>query len=213
MQEVEYGHLLVKEIDRFRPDVVISSDTPLDAQKIVMRKCQRDGIRFIFWLQDIYSVAITKILSKKYPLVGEVIGLFYSKLEKRILKKSDAVVAITEDFLPILTSMSVDMKNVHVIHNWAPLEEIFPLEKKNQWAHEHKLVDKFCFLYSGTLGLKHNPQIIVELARHFKDDDRVRIVVISEGIGAKWLEEKKSALNINSLMVMGFQPFEQLSAS
>ena len=51
----------------------------------------------------------------------------------------------------------------------------------------HGLLGKQVILYSGALGFKHNPQLFLELAAEFREDDDVRVVVISEGHGAKWL--------------------------
>ena len=65
-------------------------------------------------------------------------------------------------------------------------------------------------MYTGTMGLKHNPELILELARHFSDYPDVRIVVASAGLGARWLDEQARALNLPNLDIMGFHPFDTL---
>lgn len=47
--------------------------------------------------------------------------------------------------------------------------------------------DKFVFLYTGTLGMKHHPELLMDLAEPNQSRPNVRIAVISEGIGAEWL--------------------------
>ena len=54
---------------------------------------------------------------------------------------------------------------VTVIPNWAPLDEIYPLERDNDWAVEQGLDDAQTLLYSGTLGLKHDPALLVVAGR------------------------------------------------
>lgn len=209
-QEIEYGGLVAREIDRMRPDIVLSGNTPTEAQKLIINACHSQGGRFVFWVQDLYSIAVQRILRRKLPVIGEVIGHRYMRIERALLRSSDAIVLITEDFKPLMDRWGVESRRLHVIHNWAPLESVPLHPKVNTWSQEHELSDKLCLLYSGTLGMKHNPNLLLQLALHFKDDDRVRIVVISEGPGPDWLLEKRNEHQLENLLVMGWQPFESL---
>ena len=101
-----------------------------------------------------------------------------------MLSSSDHIVAISSDFLPILDSWGVPECKVTVIENWAPMDEIDLVDRPTPWAVRHGLANKTVFLYSGTLGLKHNPGILWDLANSVRDRDDVRIVVISEGCGS-----------------------------
>ena len=69
-QEIEYGNLLVKEVEKFKPDILISANNPLDPQRILLRYCIKNNIKFIFWLQDIYGFAIKELLTKKIINIG-----------------------------------------------------------------------------------------------------------------------------------------------
>ena len=211
-QEKEFGQLVVEEIKKFNPEVLISSNTPVDTQAIIQKHCQHRHIPFIFWLQDLYGVAITKILGKKYSVPGKIIGWYYKRLETRLLRDSDAIVAITEDFKPYLLDIGIPAEKIYVIPNWAPLAELPMLERRNQWSKDHGLNNKTVLLYSGTLGMKHNPDLIVTLANHFKGNPAVRIVVISEGLGADYLQRQKAAKSLDNLLLMGFQPFDCMPA-
>jgi len=202
LQEKALGKLLCQEIEFFEPDVVISANTPLGTQNILLNKCRRKNIKFIFWVQDLLGVGIKTNLTKKLPMLGKIAGRYYIRLEKTLLRKSHEVVVITEDFLPIMAKAGVRNENVHVIENWAPIEEVPVFSKSNQWSREKGLDDKFCFLYSGTLGMKHNPDLLVKLAISFKRTLDVRIIVISEGLGAKHLEGKKREHCLGNLQIV-----------
>lgn len=209
-QEVEYGNLLNEEADKFKPDAIISANSPLDAQNILLKRQKKKGVKFIFWLQDYWGIAINNHLIKKYYLLGNIIGAYYKRLEFRLLRRSDQVIVITEDFLSILKMAHIQREKIHVIHNWSPLEEL-PIEpKNNDWARKHGLNDKLCILYSGTLGLKHNPQLVLRLAISLKDRNDVKIVILSEGPGADFLREKKDELKLDNIMLFGFQSFDLL---
>lgn len=211
-QEIEYGRRLVREVDRFGPDLVISANTPLDAQAILMARCRTGKVGFVYWAQDLLGVASRKLLGRRLPVAGAAVGWHYMRMERALLRRSDAVVLITDDWRPLVEHWGVDPQRAHVIPNWAPVEEIDVLPKSNAWSRAHGLEDKLCFLYAGTLGMKHNPELLLQLAMRFRDLEDVRVVVASEGRGMWWLEEKKRSLDLSNLMLLGFQPFESLPA-
>lgn len=209
-QEVEYGKILSKEVERFKPEVIISANTPLDAQNIFLKRQNDKETKFIYWLQDLHGPAIKKIMSKQLSFIGNIIAAYYTRLELMMLKRSDQIVVITEDFLSLLGKAKIQKEKIHLIHNWAPLEELALQPKDNDWAREHGLHDKLCFLYSGTLGLKHNPKLLLRLAIHFQDRNDVKVVILSEGPGAEFLGAKKAEFKLDNLLLLGFQPFALL---
>jgi glycosyltransferase involved in cell wall biosynthesis len=209
-QDIEHGRMAVEELRKFRPEVVLSANTPLDAQALLQKHCRASGVRFVYWLQDVLGVGIYRLLKRKLPVLGHAVGTYYMTRERQLLRRSDAVVAITEDFNRILGGYGVEDGRIHVVENWAPLEELPPAPRHNRWAEERGLQGSFNFLYSGTMGMKHNPELILRLAQRFRDAPEVRVVVISEGLGATWLADKKEELDLDNLALYGFQPFEVL---
>ena len=209
-QDLEHGALAVREIESFRPETVLSGNTWIDAQSLLLRHCRSRGIRFVYWVQDLLGVGMYRILSKRLPVFGHAVGGVYRARERRLLARSDAVVAITEDFRKLLGSYGVAGDRIHVIENWAPLDEMPRRPKDNPFARTHDLRSSFCFLYSGTMGMKHNPDLLVRLAERFSRDAEVKIVVVSEGLGAEWLAEQKRERGLDNLILLGFQPFEAL---
>jgi colanic acid biosynthesis glycosyl transferase WcaI len=210
LQERAYGRRLVKRVAEFMPDVVLSGNTPLIAQRILQRACARTGVPFVFWHQELYSFPIREALRERVPLVGRVLGSAVGLLEASTLRRSDAVVSISADFLPWLRRWGVAERKLHVVENWAPLDELPALPRSNAWSREHGLEDKRVLLYSGTLGVKHNPELLVRLARHFRGESDVRVVVVSEGVGADFVTRAARAEGLSNLLVLGFQPYERL---
>ena len=209
-QEIVYSRLLIEQMRAFCPDVAIFADTPSDAQAIVYRKCRSWGVKRIYWVQDLYGVAIQQILGKKAPLLGSIVGNYYIRLDRHLLKQSDGVILITEDFQALLDKWGIERSKTHVVPNWAPIADLPVRPKANPWAQALGVADKFCMLYAGTLGMKHNPGLLLKLAQHFKENERIRIVVVSEGLGAEWLKERKQEQGLENLLLTGYQPFSQL---
>ena len=210
LQERNLGRMLRETARAFNPEVVISANTPLGVQAALLKECRKSGARFIFWLQDLLGVGIRNNVEKKIPLVGKPVGWLYIGLERCLLRKSDAVIAITEDFIPIVSNAGVAAEKIHVVHNWAPMGDIPCLPKSNSWSRKHRIHDKFCFVYTGTLGMKHNPGMLVELARAMATETDVRVVVVTEGLGAEFLHEQKERHRLDNLIILPFQPFGEM---
>ncbi len=209
-QEIRYAHLIIGELKSFRPDIMIASNNPLDAQKRIQNFCRGDRIPFVFWLQDIYSNAIKSILGAKIPVAGHLIGLVYERLERRLLRQSARVFAITGDFLPQLTAWGIAADRITVIENWAPKDKIRVGPRNNGWRAEQGLGDNKLVLYTGTLGLKHNPELILAAAREFAaDGDDVKIVVASEGPQIDFLRRTALEEGLGDLILLPFQPFDK----
>jgi colanic acid biosynthesis glycosyl transferase WcaI len=206
-QEIEFGKLVAKEIARFQPDIVISSNAPLDCQRMIWGECERLEIPKIFWVQDIYSEAITRILSKKLPGAGHLVGRHYQRMEYDMLRRADHVVAISEDFLPIIGPRGVERVRTSVVENWAPLEDLTPQPRDNDWALDNMSRDRARIVYSGTLGLKHNPGHLLAIARACPEAD---VYVFSEGAAASELKRKAIAEGVHNLQVRPWVPFRFL---
>lgn len=203
--DIEFGKLLRKEVQDYMPDIVILSNLPLDSLRILCPFLKRINIPYIYWLQDIYSIAMTSVLNKKIPFFGYLIGWYYSIVEKKALAYSNAIVSITNDFIPILDQWSIDVQKF-VIPNWAPLDELPVKNKENEWSLKHNLADKDVILYSGTLGYKHNPDLLIKLGRALNEDQC--LLIISEGAVAEYV--KSQTKESKNILVLPFQDFDQM---
>jgi colanic acid biosynthesis glycosyl transferase WcaI len=210
--EVDYGGKIAALIQKLKPEVVVSANTPTEPQLRLANTCSRLGIQFVPWIQDFYSVAVGKLAKKKLPVIGNLVAWWYRHLERCTLRQASAVVAITDDFVPMLRQFGVPSEKIAMIPNWGPLEELPQKPRRNEWSATHGLDDKFVFLYSGTLAMKHNPDILRQLAVKFGKDAGVRVVVVSEGPGTDWLAERKKKESLSNLMLLPFQPFQGMPA-
>jgi glycosyltransferase involved in cell wall biosynthesis len=206
IQERRYGAALAGAIADARPDVVISANCPLDAQATALRATHDAGAGFVHWLQDVYSMAVRRLIEKRVPLAGRAIGARYERLEKDVLRSSDRVVVIAEEFLPLIRQWGVGADRLAMIPNWTPLDEIESLPKRNAWSEEHGLATSPTFLYAGTLGRKHDPGLLVRLADAVPG---ASVVVTSEGAGTDRLRRISSAHD--NLRLLPMQPPNRLA--
>lgn len=209
--EIRYGQAAADFVREWKPDAVLSGNTPTETQEPITRATVECGGRFYYWVQDFYSLAVDKLLRKKIPIAGGFIGAWYRLLDSRQFKRSSGIVTITSDFTPILAAeFGVAPERISVVPNWAVIEEIPALPKDNEWSRRHGLHEKFVYLYSGTIGMKHNPAMLLELAKRFREDPSVEVVIVSEGIGAEWLRRESASAGLTNLRILPYQPFSEL---
>lgn len=209
--EVEFGRRVGKEIERIRPEVVLSGNTPTETQHGIVKATKAIDSRFFYWVQDFYSIAVAKFAKKKLPIVGHMVGGYYTHLDRKHFQMSDGIVVITDDFRPILENdFGVPGEKIHFHPNWSPIERLPLQSADNDWSREKDLHDSFVFLYSGTLGMKHNPDLLLQLALQHRDDEGVKVVVTSEGLGAEWLKEKCEEHGLKNLLLLPYQDFAQV---
>jgi glycosyltransferase involved in cell wall biosynthesis len=206
--DIQYGRVASQRIASFAPDVTISGNTPLEAQAPILKSAQGRGSAFIFWMQDFYSLAAARILSRKIPVLGHAIGAYYKHLEASLLRQSDGVVVISDDFKRAIEGLGVDASATEVIQNWGALAELPLRPKNNAWARENGFSDKFVFLYSGTLALKHDPDLLWALAEHFERDPQVLVAVAASGINYDALKARCAQQPKKGLVLLPLQPIQ-----
>ena len=207
--ENAYGRLAAARIASLDPDAALCANTPLDALRWIQAACRRGRVGLVNWLQDINSLAAAAILPGRIPLLGELAGRRYFSLERALLRRSDHIVAISDDFRAHLERCGVLPGAWTVIHNWAPLDELPARPRRNPWAERHRLNGGRNVVYTGNLGLKHNPALLVDLALALPDPGD-RLVVVSEGVGADWIARRKRELGLDNLLLLPFQPYSDL---
>lgn len=202
----EHARGVMRLVENFQPNVILSANSAPWINESLLDYAWETECQFVCWVQDLFGPVAKKEAGGS--LLGSVAIPLIDGWEKQMLMRSDAIVVIADDFKEHLPAVECP---VHVIENWAPLEELPVASKDSEWSRAHGLNETINFVYTGTLGMKHNPALLVELAREFQGDDRVRVVVISAGNGMDYLQQAKANEGLENLVLMGFQPFEVMS--
>lgn len=215
LQERRYGDRLVQTVaggvnGLGPPDVILTANTPSFVLKELADWCRTARVPLVAWVQDLYGEAARTLLGQRFGAAGRLVGNWFVGMETSALGSTAGIVAIAEDFVPALQDVLPPGHRIKVIENWTPLEEMPQLQRRNAWSTAQGLDDRFVYMYSGTLGMKHNPELLLALAEDLRSDPAAVLVVNSEGAGADWLEARARERGLENVRVNGFQPFDRL---
>ncbi|HNA99367.1 MAG TPA: glycosyltransferase family 4 protein [Marmoricola sp.] len=209
VQEAALGVELVRQARRIKPDVAIMSNVPIPTLMIFAFAMMMLRRPWVLWHQDVQAIAIKSFAGDKLGKGFRVAAKGIEIGERWCSRRAAAIVVIADSFVDVHQQWKTADK-VTVIPNWAPLNEIFPVSRSNAWSHEQGLDEVQTILYSGTLGLKHNPELLPGLARQVIDAGTpVQLVVVNEGPAVPVLEAEAQRLGV-PLKRLPFQPYERL---
>ena len=206
IQERRYGALAVKELNRWQPDVIISGNTPLEAQKKIIRWAGSHAVPSVFWLHDLLSIAARSVISNINRTLGYLVYNYLNKIELNALLQADHIVSITDDFIPYLNQWNIDSSKVSVIPNWGSIEQIPVLPRNNKFSDRYGLNEKFVILYCGTLGKKQGIQLIADTAAGLIDDNEILFVVATDERGRRLLNDQLAGKALSNLVQLPLQP-------
>ncbi|SDN06116.1 Glycosyltransferase involved in cell wall bisynthesis [Streptomyces sp. cf386] len=208
-QETRLGLELARQVRREKPDVAMLGNLPIPTLVVAASALRALRIPWVLWHQDITAVALKSFAAAGVSKLMGVAARVFEQGEKWSARRASAVVVIADSFVRIHREWGTADK-VTVIPNWAPLDEIRPVERANAWSAEHGLTGVRTLLYSGTIGLKHNPALLVRLAQTLREQgERVRLVVVNDGPAVPVIKEAAAARGVE-LTLLPFQPYDRL---
>lgn len=203
------GLQLLRQVRRTKADVAMLSNAQIPTLLVFALGMVLLRRRWVLWHQDVYAVAVKAFAGDKLGRGFRVIAALFTVAERWVSRRAAAIVVIADSFVAVHQEWGTAGKTT-VIPNWAPLDEIFPVARHNAWSAEHGLDDVQTLLYSGTLGLKHNPTLLVGLAKQVRDAGTpVQLVVVNTGPAEAVLREEAERLGV-PLVLLPFQPYERL---
>jgi colanic acid biosynthesis glycosyl transferase WcaI len=204
--ELEWAGHCVRALEEANPSAIVVSCVPMAAVTKIQAWALRRRIPFIYWLQDIQGRAIHDLLGRKFGLPGKALGAFALLWEQQMLERSRMVITIARSHERELPDSVRTEGRFALLENWAEVEDFPVLSMANAWSARHGLDRTRNILYSGTLGLKHDLNVFIALAEHFRQETDVRVVVVSSGLAAASLEKTAMVRGLSNIVVLPFQP-------
>ncbi len=207
--EIRYGRRLGDVIAKWRPDVVLSANTPPFAQAMALRAARRHGVPFVNWVQDIFSEGAGTLAARLPRPLGALALALLRRVEYGALRAADGVAVISPEFRELLRLNAINPPGLLLQENWAPPVPARPVDAG--WAAARGLGGRRLLLAAGTLGLKHDPGMLAELAMAMANDPAVRVVVVSQGPGRDHLSAWLRGRDV-PLVLLDYQPAADVPA-
>lgn len=198
-------------------DVIFANSTPptqgMLAGLVKKRLSKKRGksIPFVFDLQDVFP---DSLLNANMTKKGSVIWKIGRKIEDYAYCNADTIITISEDFKNNIVAKGVLPEKVKVIPNWINTDDVQPIDRENNILFERYGLERngFYICYSGNLGHSQNLPLLIEAAKRLRDElPEVKIILIGEGAEKENLEKKIQAEHLPNLMLLPFQPYEEIS--
>lgn len=202
--ELRYGVGLGRVARRVRPQRHVLVNMPVISGLVAWLMTRTQRTPTIVWFQDVQSGIASGTLGTGFA------ARLFSRLETALLRVATQVVAISATLEIEARRRGVPAHRVSLMENWAPLDRLPVWTHDTPWAREHQVAQRPVFLYSGTLGRKHDPSILLSLARAIRERGG-QVIAITEGEGAEWLREQATTAQVENLRIMPYQPFDRLA--
>jgi colanic acid biosynthesis glycosyl transferase WcaI len=135
----------------------------------------------------------------------------FEKLERFSYRSADAISVICEAFSENLRHKQVPESKLNLIPNWVNTNFICPLPKESSpFRQAHNLQDKFVVMYSGNIALTQGMQTVIAAARLLQPLPKIVVVIVGESKALAELEQLCHKNNVQNVVLVPFQPRDQL---
>lgn len=179
-------------------DVIVSPSPPLTIGQLNLWLGKLKRCKVVYNVQEIYP----DILGKESGLAFNIL----SRMEHRIYAKSDAVTTIDQVFHDTIVGRFDDPTRLHIIPNFVDTDLYRPsVGHSDLDSSLFPETDSLRVLYAGNIGFAQDWEPLVELARVTKQDP-IEYFVIGEGVRKGYLEDSKTAYELDNLHILPYQP-------
>ena len=175
-----------------KPDVIYCSVPSLDVAKVAAKYSQKNNIRFIIDIQDLWPEAFKMIFNP--PVLGDIIYYPFMKKANYIYKNADDIIAVSEAYVKRATSVNQKYKNklsVYLGTDLKKFDTIPTIEKKDQ--------KNIVIGYIGTLGNSYNLIDVIKAIKllNEKEINNIKLMIIGDGPLRKIFEAEAINQKIN----------------
>lgn len=192
-----------------KPDVVVATSPPLLVGLVGYWISQIKKVPFVFEVRDLWPE------SMEGTGMGEKKSYFYKFLEKIAIflyRKSTKIVVVTDGFKEELVSKrGISSEKIEIVKNGVDPDVFKPFPNTEQVKSKLGFGGKFVVSYIGTIGLSHDIDVVIKLARllRIKLSDLV-LLIVGEGPEKEKMLKIKKDENLSNMVFFGEQPREKI---
>ncbi|MUP39642.1 glycosyltransferase family 4 protein [Labilibaculum euxinus] len=154
----------------------------------------------------VYDIYPDALLNFGYVKTTSVIYKYWTKLNYKAYKNADRIFTISKVMKNVLAE-EASVNKIEVVYPWVDTSYIRPIDKKDNWfAKKYNLLDKKVILYSGNMGLTHDLNTILLVAKELNcSKSEYHFLFVGDGAQKK---ELKRFSETNKLSNVTFLPYQ-----
>jgi colanic acid biosynthesis glycosyl transferase WcaI len=192
-----------------KPNVILCMTDPPVIANVAGVVARRFRVPMVVVSQDVFPEVAVELDRLENPVILKALETAVSAY----LKRADRVVAIGETMAKRLQEKGARPDRIRVIPNWVDAHAIAPVERNNEWARLHGLVDKFVVMHSGNVGHAQNLDTLIRAATFLRDLDDLVVVIVGSGARHHDVVRLAAVLDTDRVRFMPYQPRALLSSS
>lgn len=182
-------------------DAVLAVCPLLQSGVIPALLARRQRIPFIFHVQDLQIDAARELDIIRQPLLFPLLEV----LERFLFSRAQAVTTISRAMAARLRAKGVEPERIHLLPNWADLENIKPGRRRNALRRELGLADEILVLYAGNMGEKQGLEVILEAAALTRHHPDIRYILVGDGAARPRLLDRARRLALETVRFLPLQ--------
>lgn len=193
-----------------RSDVVVST-TPQFFCGLAGWMLKRRNRPWVLEVRDLWPESIVTVGAMKHGAAIRVL----ERIERLAYRKADALVSVTDSFVPHLLAPRHGKGPLAVIKNGVDLTLFDPAASASAgeaWCAAHDLGGKFVAAYVGTHGMAHGLDTVVAAAQRLRDDPRIAFVLVGDGSERARLARMVEEHKLTNLLILGQRPKSEIPA-
>jgi colanic acid biosynthesis glycosyl transferase WcaI len=193
-----------------KADVVLST-SPQFFCGLAGRLLQRRRRPWVLEIRDLWPESIVAVGAMKRGLAIRTL----EGIERAAYRSADALVSVTDSFVPHLLEPRAGQGPVAVIKNGVDLNLFDPDAAAAEGAalrRELGLEGKFVAAYVGTHGMAHGLDTVVAAAERLRGDSRIAFLLVGDGSERERLQREAAERGLSNLLVLGQRPKRDMPA-
>jgi colanic acid biosynthesis glycosyl transferase WcaI len=186
-------------------DAVLAICPLLQSGLVPALLARRQKIPFIFHVQDLQLDAARELAILQQPFLFALL----ERLESFLFTRAQAVTTISRAMAVRIKDKGVPPERVHLLPNWADLEEIKPGKRRNALRRELGLDADILVLYAGNMGEKQGLELILAAAAFTRYNSGIQYILAGEGAARQRLKERAQQLALDTVRFLPLQSRER----
>ena len=167
-------------------------------------------VPFVYNLQDIFPDSLVGTgLAKRDGILWKIGRV----IENYTYRNADKIIVISENFKKNIMAKGVPANKIEVIYNWIDDKTVIPIQREKNKLFDRYNLDrsKFYISYCGNIGHTQNMDLLLTVAKELKVFNDIYFILIGDGVYKDKLEEIIKTQGIINVMILPFQPYDDIS--